>query len=64
MIDRKCDEGYLADGILLLKLKTKGESEVLRSIQIIKMRTTKHNTGEFALLCESGRFQVTQAINE
>jgi KaiC/GvpD/RAD55 family RecA-like ATPase len=64
MIDRKCDEGYLADGIILLKLKTKGESEVLRSIQIIKMRTTKHNTGEFALLCESGRFQVTQAISQ
>jgi KaiC/GvpD/RAD55 family RecA-like ATPase len=64
MIERKCDEGYLSDGIILLKLRTKGESEVLRSIQVIKMRTTKHNTGEFALLCESGRFQVTQAISQ
>ena len=64
MIDRKCDEGYLTDGIILLKLRTKGESEVLRSIQAIKMRATKHNTGEFALLCENGRFQVTQAISQ
>ena len=64
MIERKCDEGYLSDGIVLLKLRTKGESEVLRSIQVIKMRSTKHNTGEFALLCENGRFQVTQAISQ
>jgi KaiC/GvpD/RAD55 family RecA-like ATPase len=64
MIERKCDEGYLSDGILLLKLRTKGESEVLRSIQVIKMRATKHNTGELALLCENGRFQVTQAISQ
>ena len=64
MIDRKCDEGYLADGIILLKLKTKGESEVLRSIQAVKMRTTKHSTAEFALLCENGKFQITQSISQ
>lgn len=64
MIDRKADEGYLTDGILQLTHDKTSEGEVQRGIQVVKMRSTRHNTGEFALLCENGRFQVTQAINK
>lgn len=55
-------EGFLADGIILLKMVDIGEIDVQRRLRVMKMRGTKHHPGYFNLLIEGDRFQVTKAI--
>jgi len=57
------DEAYLADGIVHLGLHHTSDVSVQRRIRCVKMRSTKHETGYFALVWEDGRFEVTRAIS-
>ncbi len=57
------DAGYLADGIVHLKLHQVTDVEMQRRIRIVKMRGANHKTGFFALLFEGGRFSVTPAMS-
>jgi KaiC/GvpD/RAD55 family RecA-like ATPase len=57
------DEAYLADGIVHLGLHQTSDVSVQRRIRCVKMRTTKHETGYYALVWEDGRFEVTRAIS-
>ncbi|MEM2869579.1 MAG: ATPase domain-containing protein [Thermoplasmata archaeon] len=58
----KFDEGFLADGIIHLKLAEVSDIDVQRRIRVVKMRGTKHAPGYFTLLVEGGEFAVTKAI--
>ena len=58
------DEGYLADGVISLKLQNIGESDVQRRIRAVKLRSTNHKTGYFSLMFSDGMFRATQLINE
>jgi len=57
------DEAYLADGIIHLGLHPTSDVYVQRRIRCVKMRSTKHETGYFALVWEDGRFEVTRAVS-
>jgi KaiC/GvpD/RAD55 family RecA-like ATPase len=58
------DEGYLADGIITLKMQVVREVETQRRIRCVKMRETNHDPSYFSLLYNGGKFQVTKAISE
>jgi KaiC/GvpD/RAD55 family RecA-like ATPase len=58
------DEGYLADGVISLKLQSIGESDVQRRIRAVKLRSTNHKTGYFSLMFSDGMFRATQVISE
>jgi len=58
----KLDEGFLADGIVHLKLAEVSDVDVQRRIRVVKMRGTKHAPGFFSLLVEDGQLAVTKAI--
>lgn len=64
MLEQKYDEGYLADGVISLKLQEIGETDIQRRIRCVKMRSTNHKTGYFSLLFSDGRFSATQVISE
>ncbi len=57
------DEAYLADGIIHLGLHPTSDVYVQRRIRCVKMRSTKHETGYYALIWEDGRFEVTRAVS-
>ncbi|NLT37895.1 MAG: AAA family ATPase [Methanomassiliicoccus sp.] len=58
------DEGYLADGIITLKMQVVREVETQRRIRCVKMRETNHDPSYYSLLFSGCRFQVTKAISE
>jgi KaiC/GvpD/RAD55 family RecA-like ATPase len=64
MFEKRFDEGYLADGVISLKLAEIGETDIQRRIRCIKLRSTNHKTGYFSLLLAEGRFRATQVITE
>ncbi|MEM0448795.1 MAG: RAD55 family ATPase [Methanomassiliicoccales archaeon] len=64
MFQNKYDEGYLADGVISLKLHELGETDIQRRIRAVKMRSTNHKTGYFSLLFSEGTFKATQVITE
>ncbi len=64
MFDSRFEEGYLADGVISLKLQNIGESDVQRRIRAVKLRSTNHKTGYFSLMFNDGMFRATQVINE
>ncbi|MGI0149441.1 MAG: RAD55 family ATPase, partial [Thermoplasmata archaeon] len=57
------DEAYLADGIIHLGLHQTSDVYVQRRIRCVKMRSTKPETGYYALVWEDGRFEVTRAVS-
>ncbi|MGQ9582838.1 MAG: RAD55 family ATPase [Thermoplasmatota archaeon] len=58
----KFDEGFLADGIVHLKLAEVSDIDVQRRIRVVKMRGTRHAPGFFSLLIDGGQFAITKAI--
>ncbi len=64
MFENKYDEGYLADGVISLKLQEIGETDIQRRIRAVKLRSTNHKTGYFSLLFSDGVFRATQVITE
>lgn len=59
----KDDAGYLADGIVHLKLHPLSDVEMQRRLRVSKLRGSNHKTGFYALLFEAGRFSVTPAMS-
>lgn len=57
------DEGFLADGIIELKMHQFSDVDLQRRIRVVKMRGSNHKTGFYALVFEEGRFQVTRVIS-
>ncbi len=64
LFDGSYDEGYLADGIVALKMQVVREVETQRRIRCIKMRETNHDPSYYSLIYSGGKFQVTKAISE
>jgi KaiC/GvpD/RAD55 family RecA-like ATPase len=64
LFDGSYDEGYLADGIVTLKMQIVREVETQRRIRCVKMRETNHDPSFYSLLYSGGKFQVTKAISE
>ncbi len=58
------DEEFLADGILHLKHAPIGETDVQLRIRCVKMRRSRHEHGDFALVRSSDRFQITRVISK
>ncbi len=58
------DEEFLADGILQLRHAPVGDTEVQLRIRCTKMRRSKHEHTEFALVRTADRFAITRAISK
>ena len=56
------EEAYLADGIINLEMHPTSDLFVQRRLRVVKMRSTKHETGYYALSFEEGGFEVTRAV--
>ena len=56
------EEAYLADGIIALEMHPTSDLFVQRRLRVVKMRSTKHETGYYALSFEEGGFEVTRAV--
>ena len=57
------DAAYLADGVIHLALHQVSEIDVQRRIRVVKMRSSNHKTGYYAMVFDDGRFQVTPAMS-
>jgi KaiC/GvpD/RAD55 family RecA-like ATPase len=64
LFDGSYDEGYLADGIITVKMQVVREVETQRRIRCVKMRETNHDPSYFSLIFSGGKFQVTKSISE
>ena len=58
------DEEFLADGILHLKHAPIGDTDVQLRIRCVKMRRSRHEHGDFALVRSGDRFQITRVISK
>lgn len=58
------DEEFLADGILHLKMSPVGDTDVQLRIRCVKMRRSKHEHGDFALVRTGDRFAITRVISK
>jgi circadian clock protein KaiC len=56
------EEAYLADGIIALEMHPTTDLFVQRRLRVVKMRSTKHETGYYALSYDDGGFEVTRAV--
>jgi KaiC/GvpD/RAD55 family RecA-like ATPase len=57
------EEDYLADGLIQLGLHPTSDLYVQRRLRCVKMRSTRHETGYYALAFDEGRFEVTRAVS-
>ena len=57
------EEAYLADGIIQLGLHPTSDLYMQRRVRCVKMRSTKHETGYYALAFDEGKFEVTRAMS-
>ncbi len=60
---RPAEEAYLADGIIQLDMHAASDLYVQRRIRVVKMRSTKHETGYYALTYDEGGFEVARAVS-
>lgn len=60
---RSPDEAYLADGILQLDLHAASDLFMQRRIRVLKLRSTRHDTGYYALTYDEGGFEVAKAVS-
>ena len=58
------DEEFLADGILHLKHAPIGETDVQLRIRCVKMRRSRHEHGDYALVRSGERFAITRLISK
>jgi KaiC/GvpD/RAD55 family RecA-like ATPase len=61
--DHRNDAGYLADGIIHLKMHQVSDVSIQRRLRIVKMRETAHETNYAALVLEPGKFSVAPALS-
>jgi KaiC/GvpD/RAD55 family RecA-like ATPase len=57
------EESYLSDGVLQLDLHATPDLFVQRRMRVAKLRSTKHDTGYYALSFEDAGFEVTRAVS-
>ncbi len=57
------DEAYLADGIIHMEMHPTSDLFVQRRLRVVKLRSSKHDTGYYALSFEDGAFEVTRAVS-
>jgi KaiC/GvpD/RAD55 family RecA-like ATPase len=58
------DEEFLADGILYLRQARVGDSDVQLRIQCVKLRRSRHEHTEYALVRQADRFAITRVISK
>ena len=58
------DEEFLVDGILHLKHAPVGDTDVQLRIRCVKLRRSKHEHGDFALVRTGDVFQITRVISK
>ena len=58
------EEAYLADGIIALEMHPTSDLFMQRRLRVVKMRSTKHETGYYALSYEDGAFEITRAVTQ
>ena len=56
------EEAYLADGIITFEMHPTSDLFVQRRLRVVKMRSTKHETGYYALSFDDGGFDITRAV--
>ena len=56
------DEAYLADAVVQLEMHRTTDLSVQRRLWVMKMRSTRHDTGYHAFSFEDGAFQVTRVV--
>jgi len=56
------EEAFLADGIIALEMHSASDLFVQRRVRVVKMRSTKHETGYYALSYEDRAFEVTRSV--
>src|SRR5437867_2630842 len=56
------EEAYLADGIITFEMQPTSDLFVQRRLRVVKMRSTKHETGYYALSFDDGGFEITRAV--
>ena len=56
------EEAYLADGIISLEMHPTSDLFVQRRVRVVKMRSTRHETGFYVLSFDDGMFEVTRAV--
>ena len=61
--DPRNDAGYLADGIVHLKMHQVSDVSIQRRLRVVKMRETAHETHYVALVLEHGKFSVAPALS-
>ena len=61
--DHGNDAGYLADGIIHLKMHQVSDVSIQRRLRVVKMRETAHETHYMALVLEHGKFSVAPALS-
>jgi len=61
--DHRNDAGYLADGIVHLKMHQVSDVSIQRRLRVVKMRETAHETYYVALVLEPGKFSVAPALS-
>jgi len=64
VLEGSFDEGYLADGLIAMKMQVVREVESQRRIRCVKMRETNHDPSYLSLIYNGGKFQVTRVISE
>lgn len=58
------DEEFLSDGILYLRHAHVGDAGVQLRIRCVKMRRSRHEPGEFALVRSPEKFAITRVISK
>ena len=62
-VGHRNDAGYLADGIIHLKMQQVSDVTIQRRLRVVKMRETAHETHYTALVWEPGKFSVAPALS-
>ncbi len=60
---RAPDEAYLADGVVQLDLHAASDLFIQRRIRVLKLRSTRHDTGYYVLTFEDGAFEAAKAVS-
>jgi len=56
------EEGFLADGIIMLGMERSSQLEVHRLIRCVKMRSANHKTNYFSLMFEDGSPMIAKSF--
>lgn len=55
--------GFLADGVISLRMHNVTDVSIQRRVRVVKMRGTAHETRYFAVAFDNGRFGIQEALS-